>query len=87
VSRLGQGNKVELLITAITKNVQLLVNSEAIRSVTPSQNRELKTILNNVKDLYNSTLQEDRLVLTFHSSGAQNNNINNSNGQLNTGSC
>lgn len=73
-------------MTAITQDVQLLVNSEAIRPVTPSHNMELEAILNDVKDLHDSTLQKNGLILNFHSSGTQNNNVNSGNGQLNSGS-
>ncbi|KAB8209224.1 hypothetical protein BDV34DRAFT_232507 [Aspergillus parasiticus] len=86
VHRLGQRNKVDLLMIAITQDVQLLVNCESIGSVTPSQNTELETILNEMKDHCDTTLLEDGFSLSFHSSGAQNNNVNSGNGQLNTGS-
>ncbi|KAE8309804.1 hypothetical protein BDV41DRAFT_580211 [Aspergillus transmontanensis] len=86
VHRLGQRNKVDSLMIAITQDVQLLVNCDAIGSVTPSQNTELETILNEVKDHCDTTLLEDGFSLSFHSSGAQNNNVNSGNGQLNTGS-
>ncbi|KAE8322332.1 hypothetical protein BDV39DRAFT_218643 [Aspergillus sergii] len=86
VHRLGQRNKVDLLMIAITQDVQLLVNCESIGSVTPSQNTELETILNEMKDHRDTTLLEDGFFLSFHSSGAQNNNVNSGNGQLNTGS-
>ncbi|KAB8253464.1 hypothetical protein BDV35DRAFT_375386 [Aspergillus flavus] len=85
VHRLGQRNKVDLLMIAITQDVQLLVNCESIGSVTPSQNTELETILNEMKDHCDTTLLEDGFSLSFHSSGAQNNNVNSGNGQLNTG--
>ncbi|KAB8272913.1 hypothetical protein BDV30DRAFT_239214 [Aspergillus minisclerotigenes] len=86
VHRLGQRNKVDLLMIAITQDVQLLVNCESIGSVTPSQNTELETILNEMKDHCDTTLLEDGFSLSFHSSGSQNNNVNSGNGQLNTGS-
>ncbi|BAE64782.1 unnamed protein product [Aspergillus oryzae RIB40] len=62
VHRLGQRNKVDLLMIAITQDVQLLVNYHC-----------------------DTTLLEDGFSLSFHSSGAQNNNVNSGNGQLNTG--
>ncbi|KAE8341959.1 hypothetical protein BDV24DRAFT_162839 [Aspergillus arachidicola] len=86
VHRFGQRNKVDSLMIAITQDVQLLVNCDAIGSVTPSQNTELETILNEMKDHCDTTLLEDGFSLSFHSSGAQNNNVNSGNGQLNTGS-
>ncbi|KAL4893345.1 hypothetical protein BDV59DRAFT_207825 [Aspergillus ambiguus] len=76
VRKLGERNKVETLMTAITEDVQLLVNSEFIGPTTPSQNRELESILDELKDLRDSTLQEGSVAQSFCSRGSQSNNFN-----------
>ncbi|KAL4783422.1 hypothetical protein BJX76DRAFT_357977 [Aspergillus varians] len=83
--RLGQRNRVDLLMTAITEDIQLLANSEVIRAIMPNQNTTFEAIFNDIQHVHNSAPQEEKLAQSFHNNGAQNNNVNSGNGQLNTG--
>ncbi|KGO78557.1 Tetratricopeptide-like helical [Penicillium italicum] len=82
IRRLGKGNKVEDLMTALTQDVQLIVNNNAVNSATPGQNAELEEILKEMKSIKTSTPDEEHTALTFNSGGgAQTNNVNSGSGQ------
>lgn len=77
IRRLGKGNKVEELMAMLTQDVQLLVNNNAVKSATPERNIELEGLLQEMKYLKNSTSEEERTALVFHSGGvAQTNTVN-----------
>jgi hypothetical protein len=82
IRRLGKGSKVEELMAALTQDVQLVVNNNAVNSATPEQNVELEDILKEMKSVKSSTPEEERMALAFHSGGgAQTNNVNSGSGQ------
>jgi len=82
IQRFGKGNKVEELMATLTQDVQLIVNSNAVNSVTPEQKVELEDILQEMKSIQSSAAEEEPPALAFHGGGgAQTNNINSGNGQ------
>lgn len=78
----GKGGKVEELMTALTEDVQLIVNNHAVKSTTPEQNAELEDILKEIKSVKPSIAEEDHRALMFHcGGGTQTNNVNSGSGQ------
>lgn len=83
IRRFGKGHQVEELLVALTEDVQLIVNNNAvINSVKPEQNYQLEAILIEVRALKGSSAKEKHPALTFQSGGGrQTNNINSGSGQ------
>lgn len=82
VQRWGKGKQVEELMEAVTKDVQLLVNHDAVRSATPEQNDQLEHIVKEMQSLRSSIAEEQHQPLRFESGGgAQTNNVNSGSGQ------
>lgn len=80
--RFGKGNQVEELMEALTKDVQLLVNHDAVSSATPEQNDQLEYIVEEMQSLRSSIAEEQHQPLRFESGGgAQTNNVNSGSGQ------
>lgn len=82
VRRVGKGKQVEELMEALTKDVQLLVNHDAVSSATPEQNDQLEHIVEEMQSLRSSIAEEQHQPLRFESGGgAQTNNVNSGSGQ------
>ncbi|GLI79762.1 hypothetical protein PoHVEF18_008103 [Penicillium ochrochloron] len=58
IGRLGKGNNVEELMVTLTQDVQLIVNNNAVNSVTLEQNVELEEILKEMKSVQSSSSGE-----------------------------
>jgi ribosomal protein L17 len=71
VRRLGKGNKVEELMILITKDVQVLVNHHAIRSVRPEQKAELEGIIKELKSVASLVPEDEKSSMNFDSRGGQ----------------
>ncbi|KAL4935205.1 hypothetical protein BDV06DRAFT_133555 [Aspergillus oleicola] len=78
--RLGKGNKVEELMRAITEDIQIIVNHDAVRSADSEQNSQLEQILEELKSLDSSVPQEDQSDMIFTSHGPQRNFIHKGHG-------
>ncbi|KAL4946962.1 hypothetical protein BDW69DRAFT_135257 [Aspergillus filifer] len=74
IQRLGRGNKVEELMRAITKDVQTIVNYDAVKSADPQQNSDLEKILEELKSLDSSVPEEDLSSMNFTSHGGPQHN-------------
>ncbi|KAJ5778860.1 hypothetical protein N7457_006580 [Penicillium paradoxum] len=81
VKRLGKGNKVEELMESITKQVQLLVNHNSVRSGNQQQNAQLQEILREMKSIESSE-EEHTGIYISNGDGTQTNNINRDGGNL-----
>ncbi|KAL4771023.1 hypothetical protein BDW60DRAFT_191361, partial [Aspergillus nidulans var. acristatus] len=74
IQRLGKGNKVEELMRAITEDVLMIVNYDAVRSADFQQNSDLEQILEELKSLDSSVPEEDLSSMNFTSYGGPQHN-------------
>ena len=82
VKRFGKGDKAEELLVSITEDVQRLVNHHAVKSAELEQLEQLRDIVNEMKSVQSSILEEKDSSMTFNSQGgAQTNNVNSGSGQ------
>ncbi|CAG8907052.1 unnamed protein product, partial [Penicillium egyptiacum] len=80
--RLGKGNKVEELMLGLTKDVQLIVNHEAVGSANQTQTEELENIIKEMKFVTPSVPDEEPSTKMFNSGGGpQMNNVNSGSGK------
>lgn len=84
--RLGKGNKVEELMKAITEDVQIIVNHDAVNSADSQQNAELEQILEEIKSVESSISEEGSSDMTFENSGTQSIYIHKGHGDYNVNS-
>ncbi|KAJ6142983.1 hypothetical protein N7471_002436 [Penicillium samsonianum] len=79
--RLGKGNKVEELMLGLTKDVQLIVNHDAVKSANQQQNARLEDTINEIKSVSSVPDEEDSTMSFSSGGGPQTNNINRGSGQ------
>ncbi|KAL4788755.1 P-loop containing nucleoside triphosphate hydrolase protein [Aspergillus venezuelensis] len=74
VRRLGKGSKVEELMKAITEDVQIIVNHQAVKSADSQQNVKLEQILRELESLESSLPEDDASGMNFTSHGGPQHN-------------
>lgn len=84
--RLGNGNKVEELMKAITEDVQIIVNHDAVKPADSELNAELEQILEEIKSVLSFVPEEGSSDMTFRNSGTQNNYVHKGHGDYNVNS-
>ncbi|KAJ5520025.1 hypothetical protein N7463_000478 [Penicillium fimorum] len=80
--RLGKGNKVEELMLGLAEDVQLLVNHDAVKSASQSQNSELEAIINEMKSVISGPENESSTMNFNSGGGPQTNNVQRGSGNL-----
>lgn len=69
-------------MVCITKDIQLVVNHHAVKSMGPDQMRVLDDIIKEMKSMQSSSDEEESSGVIFNSDGgAQTNNVNTGSGQ------